>query len=113
MDLSIIPLLKGDFFKGVISNKLLNSMAAGIPVILFGSGESAEIVKYSGAGFVIDRNENELEELKKIIDNILLDEFKRDEIGLKGRNFILRNFTREKKTKSLTNFLRNIKCVEQ
>jgi len=97
MDLSIVPIREGKFFDCVVSNKLLDSMAAGIPVILLGNGESAEIVEKSGCGVVIERGSEEMVEMEEFMDKIMKDKSLGRLLGTRGQKFILRNFLREDK----------------
>lgn len=51
---SIVPLVKNELFKGARPSKIFSSLAAGIPVIYCGAGESAELLTSRNAGIVVD-----------------------------------------------------------
>ncbi|MFN3944308.1 MAG: glycosyltransferase family 4 protein [Allosphingosinicella sp.] len=54
LDVSIIHLRKQDLFKSVIPSKMFESMAMGIPILHGVEGESADILRESGAGFTFE-----------------------------------------------------------
>ena len=54
LDVSIINLVNNELFKSVIPSKIFESMSMGIPILHTIQGESAEIVKSTGAGIVIE-----------------------------------------------------------
>jgi glycosyltransferase involved in cell wall biosynthesis len=54
LDVSIVHLKKTDLFKTVIPSKIFESMAMGVPILHGVLGESASIIKDSGAGILVE-----------------------------------------------------------
>lgn len=53
LDLSIVHLKKNELFKTVIPSKIFEAMATGTPILHAVEGESADIIKKTGAGIVV------------------------------------------------------------
>jgi glycosyltransferase involved in cell wall biosynthesis len=108
MDIAIIPILAPDFFRCVISNKLLEAMAAGLVVIFLGEGESAQIVQLSNCGIALPRGVTEIQQITDYLTKLQSNPHELPLVGERGRQFILRNFTREAKTATLVKRVREL-----
>jgi len=51
---SIVPLVRNDLFKGARPSKIFSALAAGLPVIFCGEGESAALLTAHHAGIVVE-----------------------------------------------------------
>jgi putative colanic acid biosynthesis glycosyltransferase WcaI len=93
-DACLVLLKKTDVFKTVIPTKMLEFMSCARPVILGVEGQAQEILESAGAGVVI-----EPENSKALIAAVLRLQANPElgsEFGQKGREYILRNFSRER-----------------
>lgn len=92
IDVSLVILKKLDLFLTVIPSKIFESMAMHQPIILGVAGESAELIKESGSGIVIEP-EN-VEQLTDAILRLADSPVLRSELGDSGRVYVERNFDR-------------------
>lgn len=98
VQLSLILLRKSDTFKSVIPSKLFESFAMNKPIILGVEGESADILRESGAGICIEPEDaNALAEaVARMADETAL------YAGMAscGKDYVMRNFDRDVLAKS-------------
>lgn len=90
----LLPNRKGDFFKGNLPNKLFDYLAAAKPVIVSGYGESADLIQAAEAGLVIDA-ENPEGLVHAILNIIQMDVDQANAMGLSGRAYVEKNFSRK------------------
>ena len=91
-DVCLVPLRNIPLFNAFIPSKMFEMMAMGCPLLASLSGESADIVKRSGGGIVV-----EPENSQAIADTILhlfQHPEKRKTMGDKGRQFVCKNYSR-------------------
>jgi glycosyltransferase involved in cell wall biosynthesis len=91
-DACLVLLKKTDVFKTVIPTKMLEFMSCARPVILGVDGQAREILDEAGAGLAIEP-ENAGALVRAIFQLSANPELGR-EFGQKGREYILRNFSR-------------------
>ncbi len=101
-DICVFPSHKGDGLMGTV----LESMAAGKPVITTTHNGNEDVITNGDSGILIEP-EN-VEELVNAIKIILTDEQKRIAMGKKAQNFIEENVAWEKKIKKLVNIFTGI-----
>ena len=93
-DLCLVMLKKTELFKTVIPTKLLEYMACERPVIVAVDGQARQIVEEAGAGVFA-----EAENSKALVDAILdlaQDPERRLQMGVRGRQYVGKRFSREK-----------------
>jgi glycosyltransferase involved in cell wall biosynthesis len=74
------------------------AFACGTPVIGTNSGGIKELINDSGAGFVVERDPDEIaEKIRVLVENTML----RDEMGEKGREYAEKHFNWEKNVEKL------------
>jgi glycosyltransferase involved in cell wall biosynthesis len=87
-------LKKSEVFETVIPTKMLEFMSCAKPVILGVGGQAREIIERSRAGICI-----EPENVDQLCDAILelrKEEWLRESLGRNGREYIVRNLSRER-----------------
>ena len=92
-DCLLIHLRKSDLFATVIPSKMFEAMAMQKPIIMAVQGESADIVKQSGAGICI-----ESENAEQLVDSLLKlcdDKALYQSLCESGRTFVGQNYTRD------------------
>lgn len=82
----IMPLADTPYARAKAGFKLLEYMAAGLPVVASPVGLNAELVKRSGAGFLADGPEEWEAALRELAASVEL----RRELGARGRSFVER-----------------------
>lgn len=81
------------FQRMVLANKIFDYLAAGRPVIVGAEGEMAELVREAGCGFVVPPEQPD--QLAGAIRRMAaLTSTERDEMGARGRRYILENYQR-------------------
>jgi glycosyltransferase involved in cell wall biosynthesis len=93
-DICLVMLKKTDLFKTVIPTKLLEYMACARPVIVAVDGQSRQIIDEAHAGVFVPPEESQ--ELVKAVCELERDRAKRDEMGARGREYIVSKLSREK-----------------
>ncbi|MFZ0731384.1 MAG: glycosyltransferase family 4 protein [Candidatus Sulfotelmatobacter sp.] len=88
----LVLLKKTDVFKTVIPTKMLEFMACARPVILGVEGQARQIVEDSAAGLVIEPENAEA--LAAAIDRLIANPALGPALGQKGREYIVKNFSR-------------------
>lgn len=89
--------------QGVRPSKVFPALASGQPIIYVGEGEGAEIVKKSGGGLLIEPENPEL--LAKAILELKNNPEYCRELALKGREYVLENYSWKKIIKDWLNQL--------
>ena len=92
-DVCVVSLKQTEIFKTVIPTKMLEFMACERPVILSVGGLAKSILDEAGAGISIAPES--AGELTFAIEKLAADSDLRDLMGRRGREYILRNFSRE------------------
>lgn len=109
-DFTFVSLVKNPAFSDTIPSKIFQSFARGVPVIFSGpAGEASEIVEVSGAGIVlVGTSSDDDRKLKTFFSNSNWKD-ERNEMSIKARAFIEKNYSREKLAEKMLSFLeRNI-----
>jgi putative colanic acid biosynthesis glycosyltransferase WcaI len=91
-DVCLVLLKKTDVFKTVIPTKMLEFMSCSRPVIVGVDGQARQIVEESGGGIVIEP-ENAAE-LAQAIHQLAANPAYGAALGQKGREYVLRHFSR-------------------
>lgn len=105
-DVCVVMLKKSELFKTVIPTKLLEYMACEKPVIVAVDGQARQIVEEAEAGvFVEPENSNAL--VNMIVELASAPE-RRRQMGVNGRQHILTNFSREKKSRDYISALQSL-----
>jgi len=105
-DACLVLLKKTDVFKTVIPTKMLEFMSCARPVILGVEGQAREIVEASGAGLVIEPENAGA--LTHAITQLAADRELRTTLGQKGREHILRNFSRVRTAEKYIQILQRV-----
>jgi glycosyltransferase involved in cell wall biosynthesis len=88
LDIGIMPLSDGLFERGKCGYKLVQYMAAGLPVIASNIGENRSIVRHGIDGFLV----NSLDEWTDAINTLLSDQQLRRRMGSEGRQRAQKKF---------------------
>ena len=91
-DACLVLLKKTDVFKTVIPTKMLEFMSCARPVILGVDGQARQIIEEAEAGLVIEPENAEA--LAAAIRQLSANREQGQALGIKGREYILRNFSR-------------------
>jgi len=105
-DLSVVSLKKVPVYDGALPNKLLDSMASGKPVLLAVGEEAKGIIENSGGGIWV-----EPENPEEIAKGVLFFYQNKDiakEMGKKGRDYVIKNFSNESAAQKLEEILRDV-----
>jgi colanic acid biosynthesis glycosyl transferase WcaI len=92
-DACLVLLKKTEVFKTVIPTKMLEFMSCARPVVLGVDGQARQIIEEAGAGIVIEPENAEA--LAQAINRLAANPELRTTLGQKGREYILRNFSRD------------------
>ena len=93
-DACLVLLKKTDVFKTVIPTKMLEFMSCARPVILGVDGQARQIVEEAGAGLVIEPENADA--LVSAIQQLSANRELGTALGQKGREYILRSFSRDR-----------------
>ena len=93
-DVGINAIRKNDALESSLSNKIFDYLGNGLPVIWAGEGDTEEFLKKSGGGIVVEP-EN-AKEMANAILKLYNDPQLKRKMSQKGRNYVLKNFTRNK-----------------
>lgn len=105
-DCLLIHLKKTDLFATVIPSKIFEAMAMERPLIMGVQGESADIVKDSGAGIGME-SDNE----QQLVDAVLKlkdDDDLRNRLCVNGRKFVGQHFTRDSLAKKMLDVMEQV-----
>jgi glycosyltransferase involved in cell wall biosynthesis len=105
-DACLVLLKKAEIFKTVIPTKMLEFMSCARPVIVGVDGLAREMVESAGAGIVIEP-ENSVA-LVRAITELASDRELGKAFGEKGRNYVLRRFTRYQTAQSYIHILQTV-----
>lgn len=105
-DVCLVPLKKMELFKTVIPSKMLEFMACARPLILGVEGQAREIVEEAQCGIAI-----EPENAKSLADAIRYlasNQSEGREMGWKGREYVIKNFSRQRTAEKYLGVLQEI-----
>src|SRR5579862_7491454 len=105
-DACLVLLKKTDVFKTVIPTKMLEFMSCARPVIVGVDGQAREIVEAAEAGLAIDPENASA--LAQAIQTLQLNRPLGVELGKKGREYILRYFSRSRTAEKYIKVLRGV-----
>lgn len=105
-DACLVLLKKNDVFKTVIPTKMLEFMSCARPVILGVDGQAREIVEEAGAGLVIEPENSSA--LARAINQLAANPELGEDLGRKGREYILRRFSRQEMAKKYVEILKRL-----
>lgn len=101
-DALLVPLQDRPIFRKFIPSKLFDAMAAGRPVLLSVDGEARELMEEAGAGLYYPAED--AAGLVTAIEELRASEW-RDEMGRRGRSYVVENFTRAEQARRMASFL--------
>jgi glycosyltransferase involved in cell wall biosynthesis len=96
-DVCLVLLRKSELFKTVIPTKLLEYMACERPVVVAVDGQARKIVEAADAGIFVEPEDSRA--LTEAIMELSSKPERRLQMGLSGRQYILSNFSRERKAR--------------
>jgi len=105
-DACLVLLKKTDVFKTVIPTKMLEFMSCARPVILGVDGQARQIVEAAGAGIAIEPENSRA--LAGAIQRLDSDRELGQVMGQKGRQYIVRNFSRASTARKYTTVLEEL-----
>ena len=105
-DACLVLLKKTDIFKTVIPTKMLEFMSCARPVILGVDGQARQIIEDAAAGIVIEPENADA--LMKAIQHLSADRGLATALGQKGREHILRHFSRGKTAEKYIDVLQRL-----
>ncbi|MCP4607484.1 MAG: glycosyltransferase family 4 protein [Planctomycetes bacterium] len=103
--LGICPIRPLGVFKTCLPIKVLEYMGAGIPFVACGLGEVEALATESGAGIIV---RNEPQEFARAINTLIEETDLREEMGIKGREYVITKFNKPKTVANLYNELEGI-----
>jgi len=106
VNVCLVPLRKSDVFKTVIPTKMLEFMSCGRPVILGVEGQAQEIVEVARAGICIEPENPQ--QLAAAILKLKSDAQLTRTLGINGRDYIVRNLSREQTAHDYERVLANV-----
>jgi colanic acid biosynthesis glycosyl transferase WcaI len=109
-DACLVLLKKTDVFKTVIPTKMLEFMSCARPLILGVDGQARQIVEDAGAGLVIEPENSAA--LAQAITQLAANRELGESLGQKGREYILRNFSRREMAEKYIDVLRRMEEKE-
>ena len=92
-DVGLMVLRKSETFATVLPNKLLDYLAAGLPVIINFEGFASSIVEKAGAGILVAPDS--AESIAEGLVQLSKDHISARSIGFRGREFVERFYSRE------------------
>lgn len=107
----LVTLKKSDLFKTVLPTKMLEFMACARPVILGVDGLARQILNDANAGIFVEP-ENAVK-MTAAIRRLATDRSLSEELGRNGRDYVLRNFTRESKAEAYLQVLNDVLEVNE
>ncbi len=105
-DACLVLLKKTDVFKTVIPTKMLEFMSCARPVILAVDGQARQILEDAGAGLVIEPENADA--LVQAIHQLAANREFGTELGIKGREYILRHFSRDRTAEKYIQILQRV-----
>jgi colanic acid biosynthesis glycosyl transferase WcaI len=105
-DACLVLLKKTEVFKTVIPTKMLEFMSCARPVILGVDGQARRIVEDAGAGLVIEPENSAA--LAQAIGQLAANRELGESLGQKGREYILRNFSRREMAEKYIDTLKRL-----
>ncbi|NPE28854.1 glycosyltransferase family 4 protein [Methanococcoides sp. SA1] len=103
--IGLAPLKKLKTLEYAVPTKAYECMACGIPFVGCGEGEIRKLAERSGGGVIAG---NSADEIANTILSLLEDPLKMDEMGIKGRTFVEKNYSRKQIAAGLKENLHNI-----
>jgi glycosyltransferase involved in cell wall biosynthesis len=110
-DVSLVPLRRKPLFEKVLPSKLFEIMGCARPVILGVEGEARRAVEAAGAGLCV-RPEDPAALADAILE-LYRDPARADELGRRGRDFVRRNFCRDKLAEGYLRVLHDLVAVSR
>ena len=105
-DACLVLLKKTDVFKTVIPTKMLEFMSCARPVILGVDGQARQIVEDAAAGLVIEPENSAA--LAQAISQLAANRELGESLGQKGREYILRHFSRREMAEKYIDILQHL-----
>jgi len=105
-DACLVLLKKTDVFKTVIPTKMLEFMSCERPVILGVDGQARQIVEAAGAGIAIEPENAEA--LVRAINQLAANRHLGIELGRRGREHVLRYFSRDRTAEKYVQILEDL-----
>jgi colanic acid biosynthesis glycosyl transferase WcaI len=109
-DVCLVPLKKADIFKTVIPSKMLEFMSCARPVILGVGGQARSILEEAGAGLVVEPGNPH--ELTNAIKYLAAHPGAARELGQRGREYVLRHFSRRQTAEKYIDALESLLLPE-
>jgi glycosyltransferase involved in cell wall biosynthesis len=103
---TLVLLKKTDLFKTVIPTKMLEFMSCARPVILAVDGQARSILEAANAGIFIEPENSDA--LADAIARLARDQALRVQLGINGRQHIVRHFSRAQTARAYTAILKNL-----
>lgn len=105
-DVCLVMLKKSALFRTVIPTKLLEYMACERPSIVAVDGQARQIIEEAGAGVFVEPENSEA--LVKAILDLAGAPARRRQMGVRGREYIVKNFSREKTARDYVSVLESL-----
>ncbi|OGJ86662.1 MAG: hypothetical protein A2268_13225 [Candidatus Raymondbacteria bacterium RifOxyA12_full_50_37] len=111
LDICFIHLRKTDLFTTVIPSKMFEAMAMEKPIIMGVQGEASDILLRSGAGFIIEPENEDM--LIQIVKQFADNPSQLEMLGKKGRLFVQEFFNRNALAEQYLTILENQRCEKK
>jgi colanic acid biosynthesis glycosyl transferase WcaI len=110
-DVCLVPLRKTELFKTVIPSKMLEFMSCARPVILGVEGQARAILEEAGAGISIEPGNASA--LAAAVRYCAADREAGQEMGRKGREYVIRKFSRDETAEKYIQMLEGLRALPE
>lgn len=106
VDLCLVPLRKTELFTSVIPSKIFEILAMQRPILLSVDGEARRIVEESEGGMFVPPEDRDA--MRNGILELCADRERCEQMGLKGRDYVMRHFDRSVLAREYLDILRRV-----
>ena len=105
-DCAVVPLRDEPVFRGALPSKMFEAWACSRPVILSASGEAVDTLNRAGGGVVCKPEDPA--DLARAIRHLEANRAETEEMGRRGREFVVEHYSRREQAEKLEKLLRSI-----
>jgi glycosyltransferase involved in cell wall biosynthesis len=105
-DCAVVPLRDEPVFRGALPSKMFEAWACSRPVILSASGEAVDTLNRAGGGVVCKPEDPA--DLARAIRHLEANRAETEEMGRRGREFVVEHYSRREQAEKLEKLLLSI-----
>jgi glycosyltransferase involved in cell wall biosynthesis len=102
----LIPLKDLPILRGAIPSKMLEAMAAAVPILFLGKGEAENLVQQAECGIVVEPENPKL--LAEAVRELYHNDAIRTRFGQNGRQYALEHYDRQRLNKTFEDLLSRV-----